>query len=104
MAMDPARWRVIRQNARLIKGGPQYGQPMRCKRGGGELYPSGSDGKVIYDTEAAARAAASALELLGMERQSPYPCPRSRHGHYHLTTGDPDRVAARNNHIQRRPR
>lgn len=48
----------------------------------------GSDGKVIYDTVELAEEAAAAFALLGAV-QRPYPCSRSRHGHYHLTDARP---------------
>jgi hypothetical protein len=42
--------------------------------------------KIIFDNEAAARACAAELEALGGSPLCAYPCPRSRNGHYHLTS------------------
>lgn len=74
------------------------GRPIRCKPAAEErreraqgVVPRvrregpGSDWKVIYDSAAAAEAAAAEFAAAG-ERMRPYPCARSRHGHYHLTT------------------
>jgi hypothetical protein len=41
--------------------------------------------KVIYDTREAAEAASAELTAAGSAPSRPYPCPRSTHGHYHLT-------------------
>lgn len=46
-----------------------------------EIY--GRAGKVIYDTERAARACAQALQAAGFDRQEVYECPR-RERHWHL--------------------
>lgn len=48
-----------------------------------------SDGKVIYDTLALAVAAEREFRQMGAAPQWPYPCPRSRHGHHHLTSRRP---------------
>lgn len=47
---------------------------------------TGSDGKVIYDSLALAQAAADAFLRLEGKHLVPYPCARSKHGHYHLTS------------------
>jgi hypothetical protein len=60
----------------------------------------GSDWKYIYDTAAAAEAAAAEFAAAG-ERMRPYPCARSRTGHYHLTadhSGTAAPAAASNDH------
>ena len=57
------------------------------------LLPDGSPafcaerGKAIFDTRAAAEAAARELEQIGGALPlRAYPCPRSKHGHHHLTS------------------
>lgn len=52
-----------------------------------------SDRKVIFDSEESAKIAAAALVLLGARRMRAYPCPRSKRGHWHLSTERPDDVA-----------
>jgi hypothetical protein len=44
-----------------------------------------SAGKVIFDSEEIARAAVRELRSLGNVGDTVYPCPRSRHGHFHIT-------------------
>jgi hypothetical protein len=77
---------------------------MTCTRGRDELYPTGSDGKIIYDDIEKASGAARELAKHGYGVQPPYPCPRSQHGHYHLTQGARDEVAARRERVERRER
>lgn len=82
---------ITKRHARLVKGRGVYTFPMRCQpsrdpavareRGG-----LGSAGKVIYDTREAAEAAAREIERIVPERLYAYECPRSSHGHHHLTT------------------
>lgn len=72
--------------------------PVRCRPGVEELRERaqqvtprvarerpGSDWKVIYDTRATADAAASEFAADGYPVR-PYPCARSKRGHWHLTT------------------
>jgi hypothetical protein len=79
-------------------GRPGRHGPVRCRPGAEELRERaqnitprtarerpGSDGKVIYDTREAADAAAAEFAADGYPVR-PYPCARSKHGHWHLTT------------------
>lgn len=83
---------VIARHARR-----RAGRPLRCRPAAEELREReqaitprvrrarpGTDWKYIYDTRGAAEAAAAEFAAAG-ERLRPYPCARSRHGHYHLT-------------------
>lgn len=85
---ERVRASIIKQYARPLWSGSDN-KPMRCKagkdeRGGGLLA---AEGKIIYDSLEQAQAAADAMwRLLHERRQFPYPCERSKHGHYHLTT------------------
>jgi len=80
--------------ARLVPGRKQQGKatpfmvPMRCVPSREEIARGefGSRGKVIYPDET--RAARAATDLAGIVggRLYVYQCPRSRHGHYHVTS------------------
>lgn len=65
---------------------------MKCTPGAEEIQKrgysvwAGSDGKVIYDNLELAQAAAAAFLRIEGKRLEPYPCKRSTHGHYHLTS------------------
>ncbi|GAB0105842.1 hypothetical protein JMUB6875_48240 [Nocardia sp. JMUB6875] len=66
---------------------------MRCTPGKREsdgraprMMSAGTDGKLIYDDRRSANAAAKAFEQFDGIPLRPYPCRRSRHGHFHLTT------------------
>lgn len=84
---DPQFFAIIRRYARKHTSG----RLMRCKpsilerAGGKRREKEGSDWKVIYDTEDAAKNCAIQIELRGGPKMRAYPCRRSRHGHYHLT-------------------
>lgn len=83
---------IIERHARKWTYGPKRGHVMFCTQSraelSGEAPNRGSAGKVIYDTlEDAVRAAAELLAATGADMK-PYECPRSRHGHHHLTHGD----------------
>lgn len=90
------RTSIIRQYARPTRGDPD--QPMRCTAGKAEhaeglLAPQG---KIIYDSQEQAQAAADAMHRLLSERQQfPHPCERSKYGHYHLTTQRRERGKSR---------
>ncbi|MFE2751600.1 hypothetical protein ACFXGA_06305 [Actinosynnema sp. NPDC059335] len=86
---DQQRPAILAQHARLSKNGrPEVCTPSRAELSGEQRRREGkgSDGKVIYDTVADARAAARKLEAIGARPMIAYPCRRSRHGHYHLKT------------------
>lgn len=78
---------VLARHARLSGNG----QPMRCTPSREQLaagHPGGlqSAYKIIYDNRAAARACERELhKTFGGPRQRAHVCPRSRHGHFHLT-------------------
>ncbi len=85
---------ILARHARLNR----HGTPIRCQPGAEELRERrervtarvsrerpGTDWKVIYDSRAAAEAAAAEFAAAGHGFRS-YPCARSRSGHYHLTT------------------
>lgn len=69
---------------RLVRCGPtNYEKAMRDRYGNWSHLPKE---KIIFDSRERAQEAADALTaLLGWNRQRPYACTRSRHGHYHLT-------------------
>ncbi len=80
---------VTHRYARTLRSG----HPMRCVASRAEAEGRralrarpGNEMKVIYDTEAAAAAAAGEIAaILGQPPQRPYRCDRSKRGHYHLT-------------------
>jgi hypothetical protein len=80
---------VIRRYARLLpNGNPTRCWPSKAERCGAapRLMKSGTDDKVIYDTLDAATWAGMELGAICDTRFRPYPCARSRRGHYHLRT------------------
>lgn len=87
---------IVRRHARMVKGRGQanravpYMLPMRCTPArdavAGSRAGLGSSGKVIYPDRAAAAQAASEITAVTGERLYVYECPRSRHGHHHLTS------------------
>lgn len=82
-----SRHAIWRKYARVNNGAP-----VRCTPGKREIaqrgwtVPTGSDGKVIYNDRESALAAAREFEQAGLRPMTTYPCDRSKHGHYHLTT------------------
>lgn len=76
---------IVHRYARMRNGKPAFCSLTEEERQiGRQLH--GATGKVIYDDESNAWAAAYAFMRLGDPETRPYPCPRSRHGHYHLST------------------
>lgn len=87
-----ARRRIIARYASKQDGKVLFCQPSLAELAG-EMprWPAaGSDGKVIYPTEAAAEAAAREFAAIGADPQEAYLCPRSPSGqsHAHLTRMD----------------
>ena len=81
-----ARQVIIAKYARLYPNG----YPIECTPSQAELSAGqnragwGTDGKIIYDTEAKAHAAAGELSMISGDRLRVYVCPRSKRGHCHL--------------------
>mgnify|MGYP006160644935 CR=1 FL=1 len=69
---------VLDRYARLSSSG----RPVMCG-------PVRATAKVVYDDEAAAQHAADELHQIYGGVLYPYPCERSRHGHYHHTSQRP---------------
>jgi hypothetical protein len=85
---------VIHEHARMGRHGkPIFCKPSRAEREGVEPRKQGprTDGKPIYDTREIADEVARLLEPLGAGPLRPFPCNRSRNGHFHLT-GDRGRI------------
>lgn len=87
-----ARLRRSEIDNRLVPAfcNPAAGEPV----GPRQTRRSGNNGKPVFDTEAAAAAAAAELNRLPSSRAAvrPYPCPRRADGgrpHYHLTSQQP---------------
>lgn len=80
-----SRRAIVRRWARLTAGGqPMQCWPSRAELAGERVAPERDDGKVIFDDARAAAGCAGELYVDGGSLQVPYPCARSRHGHYHL--------------------
>lgn len=80
--------RLAEERARKRRNGRT---PMRCQPSSaeedGRVRRRGSEGKLIYDSRADAEWTALAIANATGERPMyAYVCPRSRHGHLHLTT------------------
>jgi hypothetical protein len=93
---DAARAEVLVRFARLATSGrPVFCTPSRAEKAGAVAPRAGqgTNGKVIYPTREAAEAAARELEGLGSRNLRAYLCPRSRRGHFHLTTDSTPRKA-----------
>jgi hypothetical protein len=92
--MKPEVLAIVQRHARLFPNG----FPMKCQAALIEDRPD-AQRKIIYDDQEKALAARDELEKLpGAPRLRVYPCPRSLHGHYHLTTdGHAAKVYARRN-------
>lgn len=80
-----ARRKILRRYARMREGRPVFCGPSRLEKEQRADYGIIRNGKVIFDTREQAEAAAAALLGLTGEMFRPYACPRSRHGHHHLT-------------------
>lgn len=87
---ETIRFEIITAYARLK---PVSGRPIRCGASKRETAQRRATGKadlsekIIFDDEGKARACAERLSLvLGVPLMRPYPCPRSKHGHVHLTS------------------
>jgi hypothetical protein len=73
-------------------GRPGYhDRPMRCQPSTAErdgleprLEPPEADGRVIFETRDAAVAAIAEFAANGSRTMEPYPCKRSRTGHWHI--------------------
>ena len=83
--MQPEVLEIVQRHARLHKNG----FPMKCRNS--PIWEPELTGtiqyKVIYDDKEKATAARDELEKLnGAPYLRAYPCQRSTHGHYHLTT------------------
>lgn len=77
---------IIMKYARLdAKGRPMFCHPSAAETSR-DRRPLKK--KVIYPDHASARAAAVELEAINGYPLMEYPCPRSRKGHFHLTTDD----------------
>lgn len=85
---------IARRHARLLPSG----FPMKCRAALIENRPN-SKPKIIYDNKEAAEAARIEFENLpNATYLRAYPCQRSLHGHYHLTSdGHAAKVYARRN-------
>lgn len=96
---EAARREIIRKYCRMTKPGPE-GKPKFCNAGRDELRKRGRlrsgqenlpggralQTKVIFDSVEAAQACEQELYALHGVHQRAYPCPRSRHGHAHLSS------------------
>jgi hypothetical protein len=71
---------VIRRHSRRV-----HGKPLRCEPSRDEQEKTHSVGKVVYPSVEVAQIAAAEIENAGYGAQTVYLCPRSRHGHAHLT-------------------
>lgn len=78
------RRKILERYARKLPNG----KPMLCKPPRKELLAGEVPGafKVIYNNAKDAGDAARELSRLGAPPMTPYPCPRSKHGHHHLKT------------------
>lgn len=90
--MTPETLAIVRRHARLFPNG----YPIKCRAALIEDRP-GAQAKIIYDDQEKAEAARIEFEeLAGAPYLRAYACPRSLHGHYHLTTdGHAAKVYAR---------
>jgi hypothetical protein len=83
-----ARRAVIDRYARLhASGRPEFCSPTPKERADGAVrgQSRSDDGKVTYPHRHAAESAAQDFEALDGQPMRAYRCPRSRHGHFHLT-------------------
>ena len=78
---------VVARYARARDGAVLRCTPAQKERDGRRSY-QGSAGKVIFDSADQAGRCAAELRLVIGAADNVYPCPRSRHGHHHLTTPD----------------
>lgn len=86
------RREILSRHARLYPSGtPMLCAPSRAEqRDPDALWRwQGSDDKVILIDEQHAKDAAKELSALYGKPMYVYPCPRSRRGHYHLTSKPP---------------
>jgi hypothetical protein len=80
------RQAIIRRHARMR--GPKVsfcGESRLEREGRNYSFRTQPNGKVIYDDREVAESAARELLALTGVAFRPYECPRSRHGHHHLT-------------------
>ena len=86
-ARDRIRGEILRRHARLsTRGRPVFCSPTRAEQAVATIprQRSGTDGKVIYPTRAAAESAARELEGVGARTLRAYACVRGEH--FHLAT------------------
>lgn len=84
------RYTILVRHARLMRNGrtvvlctPSYEERHR----GVHTKSTGSNWKVIFDSRKQAEDCIKELRRLpGVRPMIAYPCPRSRHGHYHIAT------------------
>jgi hypothetical protein len=69
----PSPRAIVRHFARTVPGSEGRVSSMVCTRGRDELYPTGSDGKIIYDDFEKASGAARELAKHGYGVQTPTP-------------------------------
>jgi hypothetical protein len=95
--MTPEVLAIVRRHARLFPNG----FPIKCRAALIEDRPN-AQAKIIYDDKEKAEAARVEFEALpGAPHLRAYACPRSLHGHYHLTTdGHAGKVYARRERAQ----
>jgi hypothetical protein len=76
---------IIRRHARVRGRKVVFCGVSNLEKEGRNTFHPQPNGKVIYDDRESAEAAAQELLALTGVAFRPYPCPRSRHGHHHLT-------------------
>lgn len=84
---------IVLRHARIATrntGNAKKGQALKCNptkdEREGRKRVRFAEPKVIYDTLEAAEAAAAEMVEIGLSPQRAFECPRSKHGHHHLTT------------------
>ena len=76
---------IMMRHARVRDGRPVFCGQSRLEREGRNSFHAQPNGKVVYNDREHAEAAAAELLAATGKAFRPYPCPRSRHGHHHLT-------------------
>lgn len=79
--MADETWAIILRYARFARG---KATPLTCEVGGTDPTRH-SHGKIMYRSVEDAQRAAAEMERAGLDPLAAYQCPRSRHGHAHLT-------------------
>lgn len=90
-----ARKEIMAAHARLDRGRPQLCAASRKEQQDPDRNwrDTGSDEKIILIDKAHAQQCADQMTALTGQQQYAYRCPRSRRGHYHLTTSPPRETA-----------